>query len=62
MKYVEACLRAIEDPENSFDHFDQVGASLFMCGKDLITPFSPPRRICETHAGLFKCQGRSRKA
>ena len=30
-------------------------ASLFMCGKDLITPFSPPKRCCEAGAGLFKC-------
>ena len=38
-----------------------VGASLFMCGKDLITPFYPPRRYSAARAGLFKCQGRSRK-
>ena len=61
MKYVEDCLSAIEDPESSFDHFDQVGASLFMCGKDLITPFSPPRRCCEACGGLLKCRRRSRK-
>ena len=41
MKYVKACLSAIEDRESSFDHFGntEVGASLFMCGKDLITQF-----------------------
>ena len=38
-----------------------VGGSLFMCGKDLITPFSPPRRFCEARAGLFRCQRKSRK-
>ena len=36
-------------------------ASLFMCGKDLITPFHPPRKTREAHAGLFKFQRRSRK-
>ena len=38
-----------------------VGSRLFMCGKDLITPFLPPRRCCEASGGLFKCQRRSRK-
>ena len=37
-----------------------VGGSLFMCGKDLITPFYPPRGCCEAREGLFMCQGRSR--
>ena len=37
------------------------GASLFICGKDLTTPFLPPRRCFEARVGLFKCQGRSRK-
>ena len=32
------------------------GAKLFLWGKHGITPFSPPRRCCEEHAGLFKCQ------
>ena len=39
----------------------EVGASLFMCGKYLITTFSPPRRYCEARLGLFKWQIRSRK-
>ena len=38
MKCVEACLNAIEDRESSFDHCE-VGASMFMCRKDLITQF-----------------------
>ena len=36
-------------------------ASLFMCGKDLITAFQPPSRCCEARAGLFMCRRRSRK-
>ena len=41
MKHVEAYLSAIEDRESSFDNFGstEVGASLFMRGKGLITPF-----------------------
>ena len=31
------------------------------CGKDLITPFQPPRWCSEARAGLSKCQRRSRK-
>ena len=38
-----------------------VGGILFMCGKDLITPFQPPRKCCESRVGLFKCQGGSRR-
>ena len=46
MKYVKACLSAIEDRESRFDHFvnTEVGVSLFICEKDLITQFLPPRR------------------
>ena len=63
MKHVEAGLSAREDRENSFHHWKhcEVGASLFMCGKDVITPVSPPMRYCEARSGLFKCQRRSRK-
>ena len=39
----------------------EVGASLFMCGKDLITPFSPPWWYCEARGGLYKCQSISKK-
>ena len=39
----------------------EVGASLFICGKDMITPFEPPSRCCEALAGLFTCERRSRK-
>ena len=38
-----------------------VCGSLFMCGKDLIKPFYPPRKYCEARVSLFKCHGRSRK-
>ena len=38
-----------------------VGVRLFISGKDLITPFLPPRRWCEASGGLFKWQRRSRK-
>ena len=39
----------------------EVGVSLFLCGKHLITPFKPPRWCCETRAGQLKCQRRPRK-
>ena len=39
-----------------------VGVSLFMSGKDLITPFYPPRGYCEARGGLFKCQEKIGKA
>ena len=63
MKHAQACLSAREHRESSFDHcgVTETRGSLFMFGKDLITPFQPPRRCCEARAGLFKCQGRSRK-
>ena len=57
MKLVLACLSTREDRESSCE----VGATPFMYGKQLITPFSPPRRYCEARLGLFKCQTRSRK-
>ena len=40
-----------------FENFPLYGT----CGKDLITPFYPPRWCFEARVGLFKCQGRSRK-
>ena len=36
-------------------------ASLCVGGKELITPFYPPRRCREACASQFKFQGRSRK-
>ena len=32
-----------------------------MCLKDLIKPFSPPRRCCEARGSLFNCREWSRK-
>ena len=57
MKHVQACLSSKKDRESNFlgcDKRCEVGASLFMCGKDLITQFQPLRRYFEACAGLFK--------
>ena len=42
MKHLQSCLSAREDLESSFHRCgwpSEVGASLFVCGKDLITRF-----------------------
>ena len=64
MKDVKACLSAREDRVSSFHCFGgpvRLMQACFICGKDRITPFSPPRKYFEARAGLFKCQSRSRK-
>ena len=58
MKYVKACLSDNEDRESGFHHWGgpvRLVQAGFMCGKDLITPFYPPRRFSEGREGLFKC-------
>ena len=57
MKHEDAGLSAKEYRESNCGS----DASLFMCGKDLITPFSLPRGYCEVRAVLFNYQGRSSK-
>ena len=59
MKHVQSCLRARKDQESSFHHCGSLNcealASLSMCGKDLLKPFSQPRRCCGALASLFMC-------
>ena len=63
MKHMQSCLRARKDRK----HFSplwrpcETHASLSLCGKDLIKPFSPPMRCSEARVGLFKYQQRLRK-
>ena len=64
MKYVEACLKCQRRSRKQFSprwRTCEVGASLFMCGKYLIAPFSPPRKCCEVRGGLCKCQSISKR-
>ena len=64
MKHLEACVSARAYRQKQFARLwrpFEVGASVFMSGKDLITPFSPLRRYCEARSGLFNYQRRSRK-
>ena len=54
MKHVEACFSPREDGESSFHTLwwhCEVGASLFLCGQDLIALFYPPSWFCESRGG-----------
>ena len=65
MKHVEACLKCQRRSRKQFSprwRTCEVGASLFMCGKYLITPFSPPTKFCEVRGGLCKCQSISKRS